>query len=90
MAPTARHRDPPEVASDAVMPPVPMFSGPGHRDTVWTDVRGAVAGSRQITWAGGVAATHAITAVAGAAEVRTRSLELHFSWNSGRAEADAQ
>ncbi|MEJ1974939.1 MAG: AraC family transcriptional regulator [Acetobacteraceae bacterium] len=28
--------------------------------------------------------------MSGAAEVRTRSLELHFSWNAGRAEADAQ
>jgi AraC family transcriptional regulator len=28
--------------------------------------------------------------VSGAAEVRTRSLDLHFSWNFGRAEADAQ
>jgi AraC family transcriptional regulator len=83
MSPTADlYRDP--------EPPVAMFSGPGHRDTLWSDVRGDVARSRQITWEGGVAATHAIGKVAGDAEVRTRSLELHFSWNGGRAEADAQ
>jgi AraC family transcriptional regulator len=67
-----------------------MFSAPGHRDTIWSDVRGKVARSREITWEGGTAAAHAIVSVAGAAEVRTRSLELHFSWNGGRAEADAQ
>jgi AraC family transcriptional regulator len=38
----------------------------------------------------GTAATHAIERVSGAAEVRMRSLELHFSWNFGGAEADAQ
>ena len=70
--------------------PVPMFSTPGHRDTIWSDVKGEVARSRQIAWEGGTAATHAIDSVSGAAEVRTRSLELHFSWNFGRAEADAQ
>jgi AraC family transcriptional regulator len=70
--------------------PVPMFSAPGHRDTIWSDVKGKVARSRQINWEGGTAASHAIEKVTGAAEVRTRSLELHFSWNSGRAEADAQ
>jgi AraC family transcriptional regulator len=70
--------------------PVLMFSAPGHPDTIWSDVKGKVARSRQIAWAGGTAAAHAIERVSGAAEVRTRSLELHFSWNSGRAEADAQ
>ena len=70
--------------------PVPMFSAPGHRDTLWSDVKGRVARSRQIAWEGGTAATHAIEKVSGTAEVRTRSLELHFSWNFGRAEADAQ
>ncbi len=35
---------------------VPMFSGPGHRDTIWTDVKGEVARSRQINWEGGTAA----------------------------------
>jgi hypothetical protein len=70
--------------------PVPMFSAPGHRDTIWSDVKGKVARSRQIAWEGGSAAAHAIEKVSGAAEVRTRSLELHFSWNFGRAEADAQ
>jgi hypothetical protein len=69
---------------------VPMFSAPGHRDTIWSDVKVEVARSRQIAWEGGTAATHAIEKVSGAAEVRTRSLELHFSWNFGRAEADAQ
>ncbi len=72
------------------VPPVPMFSAPGHRDTLWSDVKGKVAGSRQIAWEGGTAAAHAIEKVSGPAEVRTRSLELHFSWNFGRAEADAQ
>jgi AraC family transcriptional regulator len=73
-----------------IIQPVPMFSAPGHRDTLWSDVKGKVARSRQIAWEGGTAATHAIEKVSGAAEVRTRSLELHFSWNFGRAEADAQ
>lgn len=89
MPPPVRNRDPPEIASDAIAP-VPMFSGPGHRDTIWSDVRGNVGRSRQIRWEGGAAATHAIVSASGHAEVRTRSLELHFSWNSGRAEADAQ
>jgi AraC family transcriptional regulator len=88
MPPPTCHHEPSEVSS--VVRPVPMFSGPGHRDTIWSDVRGDVARSSLITWSGGVAATHAITSVSGAAEVRTRSLDLHFSWNSGRAEADAQ
>ncbi len=71
-------------------PPVAMFSAPGHRDTIWSDVKGSVVHSKMIKWTGGVAATHAIGKVSGAAEVRTRSLELHFSWNSGVAEADAE
>jgi AraC family transcriptional regulator len=70
--------------------PVPMFSAPGHPGTLWSDVKGKVALSRKIAWEGGIAATHAIERVSGAAEVRTRSLELHFSWNFGRAEAEAQ
>ena len=89
MSPTADPHDPPDPKRDPA-PPVPMFSAPGHRDTIWSDVRGKIARSRGITWEGGTAATHAIVSVSGAAEVRTRSLELHFSWNSGRAEADAQ
>ncbi len=71
-------------------PPVAMFSGPGHQDTLWSDVKGNVAHSKTIKWVGGVAATHAIVKVSGAAEVRTRLFELHFSWNSGVAEADAE
>lgn len=71
-------------------PPVAMFSATGHQDTVWSDVKGSVAHSRMIKWTGGVAATHAINKVSGAAEVRTRSLELHFSWNAGVAEAEAE
>jgi AraC family transcriptional regulator len=71
-------------------PPVAMFSGPGHQDTLWSDVKGSVAHSKMIRWAGGVAATHAIIKVSGAAEVRTRLFELHFSWNSGIAEAEAE
>ncbi len=67
-----------------------MFSAPGHQDTVWSDVKGSVAHSKMIRWAGGVAASHAINKVSGAAEVRTRSVELHFSWNSGVAEAEAE
>src|ERR1700753_3019606 len=70
--------------------PVAMFSAPGHQDTIWSDVRGTVVHSKMIKWTGGVAATHAIGTGSGAAEVRTRSLELHFSWNSGVAEADAE
>lgn len=70
--------------------PVPMFSAPGHQDTIWSAVKGEVAQSRQIKWTGGTAATHSIVSVAGAAEVRTRALELHFSWNAGYVEADAQ
>jgi AraC family transcriptional regulator len=77
----------PQVPPD---PPVAMFSAVGHQDTVWSDVKGSVARSRMIKWAGGVAATHAINKVSGGAEVRTRSLELHFSWNSGVAEAEAE
>jgi len=89
MAPTPPDRERRESAADAAGS-VPMFSAPGHRDTIWSDVNGNIARSRQIEWAGGTAATHAIISAAGAAEVRTRSLELHFSWNAGRAEADAQ
>lgn len=70
--------------------PVPMFSAPGHRDTVWSDIKGTVAHSNVITWTGGAAATHTIVKISGAAEVRTHSLGLHFSWNSGVAEAEAQ
>jgi AraC family transcriptional regulator len=86
MSPADRLRD----GGAGITQPVPMFSAPGHRDTLWSDVKGKVARSRQIAWEGGTAATHAIEKVSGAAEVRTRSLELHFSWNFGRAEADAQ
>jgi AraC family transcriptional regulator len=77
----------PQMLSD---PPVAMFSATGHQDTVWSDVKGSVAHSKMIKWMGGIAATHAITKVSGSAEVRTRSLELHFSWNSGVAEAEAE
>jgi AraC family transcriptional regulator len=80
----------PHGGATETIPPVPMFSAPGHQDTFWSDVKGKVARSRQIAWEGGTAATHAIERVSGAAEVRTRSLDLHFSWNFGRAEADAQ
>jgi AraC family transcriptional regulator len=71
-------------------PPVAMFSAAGHQDTVWSDLRGSVAHSKMIKWAGGVTATHAINKVSGEAEIRTRSFELHFSWNSGVAEAEAE
>ncbi len=67
-----------------------MFSAPGHQDTVWSDVQGSVAHSREIKWPGGVAATHKINKVFGAAEIRTHSVELHFSWNSGFVEAEAE
>jgi AraC family transcriptional regulator len=71
-------------------PPVAMFSAPGHPDTLWSDVKGSVAHSKMIKWAGGVAASHAIGKVSGAAEIRTRAFELHFSWNSGTADAEAE
>lgn len=71
-------------------PPVAVFSAPGHPDTVWSDVKGAVDHSNLIKWVGGVAATHTIRKVSGAAEVRTHSVGLHFSWNSGFVEADAE
>jgi AraC family transcriptional regulator len=67
-----------------------MFSAPGHRDTIWSDLMGKVAQSREINWTGGLAAAHRIDKVSGAAEVRTRTLELQFSWNSGYVEADAE
>jgi AraC family transcriptional regulator len=67
-----------------------MFGAPGHRDTIWSDVKGSVAHSRMIRWAGGVAASHTIDTVSGATEVRTRSVELHFSWGAGVAEAEAE
>ncbi len=84
------HPTDPPVAGARLDPPVAMFSGPGHQDTLWSDVKGSVAHSRMIRWAGGTAATHAIIKVSGAAEVRTRLFELHFSWNSGVAEAEAK
>jgi AraC family transcriptional regulator len=77
----------PQVPPD---PPVAMFSGPGHQDTAWSDVKGSVAHSKLVRWVGGVAATHAIIKVSGSAEVRTQLFELHFSWNSGVADAEAQ
>jgi AraC family transcriptional regulator len=83
----SKGRPAPQVLPD---PPVAMFSAVGHQDTVWSDVKGSVAHSRMIKWVGGVAASHAINKVSGAAEVRTRSLELHFSWNSGVADAEAE
>jgi AraC family transcriptional regulator len=70
--------------------PVTMFSAPGHRDTIWSDVKGRVIQSRQITCTGVTAATHRIAKVTGAAEIRTQSLGLQFSWNSGYVEADAE
>jgi AraC family transcriptional regulator len=70
--------------------PVAMFSAPGHRDTIWSDVKGSVIQSRQITCAGVTAATHRIDKVTGAAAIRTQSLGLQFSWNSGYVEADAE
>ncbi|MGC1305117.1 MAG: AraC family transcriptional regulator [Caulobacteraceae bacterium] len=72
------------------IPPVAMFSAPGHPDTLWSDVKGSVAQSREIRWSGGTAATHRINKVSGAAEIRTHSVELHFSWNSGFVEAEAK
>jgi hypothetical protein len=33
--------------------PVAMFSAPGHRDTLWSDVKGNVARSRQHRLRGG-------------------------------------
>jgi AraC family transcriptional regulator len=69
--------------------PVAMFSAAGHPDTVWSDVKGSVDHSNSIEWVGGIAASHTIRKVSGAAEVRTHSVGLHFSWNSGYVEADA-
>jgi len=66
-----------------------MFSAPGHRDTLWSEVKGTVVQSRQIAWQGGTAAAHRIGRVSGNAAVRTQTLELQFSWNSGFVEADA-
>ncbi len=70
--------------------PVSMFSALGHRDTIWSDVKGDLTLSRQIAWDGCTAATHKIITASGDAEIRSRSLELHFSWNSGYVEADAE
>jgi len=70
--------------------PASMFSALGHRDTIWSDVKGDLALSRQIAWDGCTAATHKIITASGDAEIRSRSLELHFSWNSGYVEADAE
>jgi AraC family transcriptional regulator len=84
-----RDGDQPPANQVPANPPVAMFSAPGHPDTIWSNITGNVGRSRQIRWAGGTAATHTILSVAGAAEVCTRSLELHFSWNAGYVEADA-
>lgn len=70
--------------------PVAMFSAPGHRDTLWSDVKGVVAQSKEIGWSGGTVAAHRIEKVSGAAAIRTQTLELQFSWNSGYVEADAE
>ena len=70
--------------------PVSMFSALGHRDTIWSDVKGDLTLSRQIAWDGCTAATHKIITASGDAEIRSRSLELHFSWNSGYVEAEAE
>ncbi len=70
--------------------PVAMFSAPGHRDTIWSDVRGSVTQSREINWSGGIAAAHRIEKVTGAATIQTQTIELQFSWNSGYVEADAE
>jgi len=70
--------------------PASMFSALGHCDTIWSDVKGDLALSRQIAWDGCTAATHKIITASGGAEIRSRSLELHFSWNSGYVEADAE
>ncbi|TCL74903.1 AraC family transcriptional regulator [Rhizobium sp. BK251] len=74
----------------ANIPPVAMFSAPGHADTLWSEVNGRVDRSRQIIWPGGLAAAHKIEKASGAAGIRTRRLELQFSWNRGRADATAQ
>jgi AraC family transcriptional regulator len=72
-------------------PPRPsMFSAPGHRDTLWSDLKGTVAQSKEIVWPGGTVAAHRIDKVSGIAAIRTQAVEFQFSWNSGYVEADAQ
>ncbi|GAB7522311.1 helix-turn-helix domain-containing protein [Paraburkholderia sp. 2C] len=77
-------------AQAAVATPAPMFSAPGHPETIWSDVNGTVNQSRHINWAGGTAAAHRIGSVAGAARIVTHSVALQFSWNGGFVEADAE
>jgi AraC family transcriptional regulator len=74
----------------AFAPSPAMFSAPGHPDTIWSEVKGNVDHSKSIKWLGGAAATHTIRKASGAAEVRTRTVGIHFSWNSGFVEAEAE
>lgn len=77
-------------AEVAVATPAPMFSAPGHPETLWSDVNGTVKQSTHIKWAGGTAAAHRIGSVAGAAKIFTRTVALQFSWNGGFVDADAE
>lgn len=83
-------RHPSSVPQSKLARPAAMFSAPGHRDTIWSDVKGTVARSREISWPGVTAAAHRIVKVSGAAEIRAQTLQLQFSWNSGYVEADAE
>ncbi len=70
-----------------VRPGLAQHSAPGHHDTIWSNMKTTIEAARQIKWRGGAASAHRIRGMHGEAEVRTRSLELQFSWNAGFVEA---
>src|SRR5258708_6370433 len=67
-----------------------MIGHHGHPGTIHSTFNTMANQSRQVAWAGGSATAHEIQSLVGEADVMATAVELHFSWNSGYINAEAQ
>ncbi len=67
-----------------------LAGGHGPRGPIRSTLDGTFDEIRKIAWRGGNAAAFHIRSVAGEVDVMASSLELHFVWNSGYIEGEAQ
>src|SRR5260370_6651742 len=67
-----------------------MIGHQGHRGTIHSTFDTMVNQSGQVAWPGGSATAHEIKSLVGEADVMATAVEVHFSWNSGYINAEAQ
>src|SRR5260370_20554516 len=67
-----------------------MIGHQGHRGTIHSTFDTMVNQSGQVAWPGGSATAHEIKSLVGEADVMATAVLLHFSWDSGYINAEAQ